>query len=465
MERMHSPADARTWRPEQRTASVRIMARWRVEVTLCLIMIALVASAATARAGASTRRSHRVTAGDSLWTIARAYRCSVDDLRRANRLGGNLLKPGQRLRIPVCKDDDEVQETRAPRKRARAAPVEEPRERDTRDEADFDGDRGQAGVDDGSSGGEIPAERAEGSFTRDGRWGDDIALSEEPIASVDARDFQPRSARDFESRDFESREIDPRFTEPREIDPPREEMPREEPREVTIEPREVREPTQPPREQPGTGDDLVPVAVPIVGQSIGRPQTGYLVSGKHMPKNPKLYFLRRPERAWGTSYTVDQLVRAIRLVRKRYPRVHPLAIGDISARHGGRISMHGSHRSGRDADVGFYFRKAQRGYPKAFVVAKPDNLNFPATWALISALCKTAADKTGGVERIYMTYRTQGMFYRLARKHGVSKARLDEWFQYPHGRRADHGVIRHEPGHEEHIHVRFRCAANDPECK
>ncbi len=446
MERMYSPADARTWRPDQRTASVKRMARWRIEVALCFIVIALVASAATARAGTATRRSHRVAAGDSLWTIARAYRCSVDDLRRANRLGNSLIQPGQRLRIPVCKSDDEAQETRAPRKRARAASVEERRERD--DEGRDGGDTGDSGLDDA---GDV-ADRVEGSFTRDGRSADDIALSEEPIASVDARGF-------------ESSEIDPRFIEPRVIDPPREE-PREESIDAPREPFEpAREPFEPPREQPRTGDTWQPVAVPIVGQSIGRPQSGYLVSGKRMPKNPKLYFLRRPERAWGTSYTVDQLVHAIRVVRKRYPRVHPLAIGDLSARHGGRISMHGSHRSGRDADIGFYFRKAQRGYPKAFVVAKSDNLDFPPTWALISALCKTAADKTGGVERIYMTYRTQAMFYRLARKHGVSKARLAEWFQYPHGRRADHGIIRHEPGHEEHIHVRFRCAANDPECK
>jgi murein endopeptidase len=389
-----------------------------------------------------------VAAGDSLWTIARAYRCSVDDLRRVNRLGNNLIQPGQRLRIPVCKaDDDAEQETRATRRRARTAAAEERRERERQRDESLD--TGADGLDDGGRG-DGAAERARGSFTQDSRSADDIALSEEPIASVDARDF-------------ESSAIDPRFIEPRE-------EPREgsidTPIDATREPYEpAREPYRPPREQPGTGDTWEPVAVPIVGQSIGRPQSGYLVSGKRMPKYPKLYHLRRPERAWGTSYTVDQLVHAIRLVRKRYPRVHPLAIGDLSARHGGRISMHGSHRSGRDADLGFYFRKAQQGYPKAFVVARPDNLDFPATWALISALCKTATDKTGGVERIYMTYRTQAMFYRLARKHGVSKARLGEWFQYPRGRRADHGVIRHEPGHEEHIHVRFRCAANDPECK
>jgi murein endopeptidase len=208
----------------------------------------------------------------------------------------------------------------------------------------------------------------------------------------------------------------------------------------------------------------VAVAVPLRGQSFGRPQNGYLVSGRQMPRDPAAYHLRRPERAWGADHTVRVIRRAIHQVRKRYPRVHPLAIGDLSARHGGRISMHGSHQSGRDADIGFYFRRPPRGYPRSFAVASAANLDFPATWALISALCRTG-EQALGVERIYMTYSTQAMFYRLARRHGVARARLDRWFQYPHGRRANHGIIRHEPGHEEHIHVRFRCAPADAECE
>jgi murein endopeptidase len=211
-------------------------------------------------------------------------------------------------------------------------------------------------------------------------------------------------------------------------------------------------------------DTAVGIGVPLVGQSFGRPQGGYLVSGTRMPTNSAAYFLRRPERAFGTRAAIDQVVSAIRAVRRKFPRVHPLAIGDFSARHGGPLSMHGSHQSGRDADIGFYFRKKPRSYPRSFVVATADNIDFPATWALISALLR-GAGKPGGVERIYLTYQTQALFYRLARKHKVPRARLDEWFQYPHGRRAARGLIRHWPGHTEHIHVRFRCAAGDPECR
>jgi murein endopeptidase len=359
------------------------MARRRLLISACAAAILIMASWSAARAGVATRRSHRVASGDSLWKIARAYQCSVDDLKRANRLAGSSIQPGQRLRIPSCKE----------------------RER----RLDDDEARRLEEVD-----GEVSEE--------------EIEVADVEMRVVDATEIE--AGRAEADRGGYAMAID--------------------------------EGVRRRDEDRATVDEMV--AVPLTGQSFGRPQNGYLVSGRRMPSNPKSYFLRRPERAWGADHTVNQIVRAIRQVRRRFPRVHPLAIGDLSARHGGRLTMHGSHQSGRDADIGFYFRKPPRGYPRGFAVARADNLDFRATWAFISTLCKTAEDALG-VERIYMTYSTQALFYRLARRHGVPKAQLDAWFQYPRGRRADHGIIRHEPGHTEHIHVRFRCAPKDPECQ
>ena len=114
------------------------MARWRTEVSLLVLAVALVASAATARAGVGTRRSHRVASGDSLWTIARAYQCTVDDLRRANRLDGNTIQPGQRLRIPACKPSREDREEARPAKRkaTRTAHADEARDETREDVRD-----------------------------------------------------------------------------------------------------------------------------------------------------------------------------------------------------------------------------------------------------------------------------------------------------------------------------------------
>lgn len=57
--------------------------------------------------GASPRRTlapgaeitHRVRSGDSLWRLAQRYGTTVDRIKADNGLSGNLLRPGQRLRI------------------------------------------------------------------------------------------------------------------------------------------------------------------------------------------------------------------------------------------------------------------------------------------------------------------------------------------------------------------------------
>jgi hypothetical protein len=286
-------------------------------VATILLSVALGSALPEASAGV-----HRVAPGDSLWRIARARGCDVDAVRRANRLTGTQIRPGQRLRIPSC----------------------------------------------------------------DGRR---VAVK-----------------------------VDTAVAEPR-------------------------------------GRGL---------QSIGRPQRGRLLNASVLPRNPAAWFIRRPERAYGTRATVSQIQRVIQRVRRHFPRVHALAIGDLSARRGGKITMHGSHQSGRDVDLGFYFKDVPRGYPAAFAYAEEDNVDVPACFALFTALADTAG-RPGGVERMYMTYETQALFHRLGRQHGISPATLDRLFQYPHGPDSDHGLFHHEPGHDEHIHVRFACAPSDRECR
>ena len=215
----------------------------------------------------------------------------------------------------------------------------------------------------------------------------------------------------------------------------------------------------PAAQAPATGPAPAPA-----GQSVGRPQDGKLVAATRLPASPAAYFIRRPQRAFGTATTVDQVRRAIERVRRKFPRVHPLAIGDLSARAGGHITMHGSHQSGRDVDLGFYFRRPPKGYPAEFAVAREDNLDFQPTFALLSALAETHG-RPGGVERIFLSYDTQALFVRLARKARVPAATLDRWFQYPRGPGSDHGIIRDEPGHDEHMHVRFACPPRDAACR
>jgi LysM repeat protein len=201
----------------------------------------------------------------------------------------------------------------------------------------------------------------------------------------------------------------------------------------------------------------------ISGQSVGSPSSGRLVNAMQLPPGQG-YYRRRPHRAWGANHTIYHIRRAVSTVRSRFPKVHNLAIGDISARKGGRLAQHKSHQSGLDADIGLYFKKQPEGYPNSFVKAHKDNLHMRATWALLKALADTA-HLPSGVEKMFLDYDLQEIIYKWARKKGVAKKLLDRIFQYPHGMYATQGIIRHDPGHNGHVHVRFKCPKGDKECR
>lgn len=198
-------------------------------------------------------------------------------------------------------------------------------------------------------------------------------------------------------------------------------------------------------------------------RSIGAPWAGRLAAPARLPRGEG-YVIRRPWRSYGTRTTVDHVREAVTNTLEAYPKVHVLAIGDISAETGGQITEHRSHQSGRDIDIGLFYRKKPAGYPANFVRATEDNLDPAATWKLIWELAKTSTDD-GGTQVIFLDYNVQGIVYRWAKEHDVSEKRLDRVFQYPHGKDSANGVVRHIPLHDNHIHVRFKCRDRDTSCR
>ncbi len=206
-----------------------------------------------------------------------------------------------------------------------------------------------------------------------------------------------------------------------------------------------------------------PETRPVPGQSIGYPFAGRLINAAQLPPGPG-YYRRRPTKSYGAGYVVENLRRAIAAVMVEHPTMHRVAVGDLSARRGGPITQHNSHQSGRDVDVGFFFKKKPAGYPRSFVKGTHKNLHFSANWLLLQTLLRTAG-KDGGVERIYLSYDTQRLFYETARAKGVSERDLGAMFQYPHGKYAARGLIRHEPNHDDHFHIRWKCLDADDSCR
>ncbi len=201
----------------------------------------------------------------------------------------------------------------------------------------------------------------------------------------------------------------------------------------------------------------------VKGQSVGSPQRGKLAEPARLPQS-KRYYRRRLPRTYAAAHVVDQLTVAIGAVTAAHPRAGRLAIGDLSDEDGGSLSGHNSHQSGRDVDLGLYFKKQPAGYPKEFVPAANGQLDVAAMWTLLEALYEQSK-KPGGPTKIFLDYRIQKQLYTYARSQKVSRAKLKKIFSYPDGRWAAGRLVQHLRNHHDHLHIRFGCPPKDTGCK
>ena len=98
------------------------------------------------------------------------------------------------------------------------------------------------------------------------------------------------------------------------------------------------------------------------------------------------WYCRTPSKSWGTRETINGIQAAIWEVFNKHPNTHRLAIEHISAKHGGHLRPHVSHQSGRDVDMGMYFRNQPPDGPKRFLNGNNGKLDIPRTWSLLTAL-------------------------------------------------------------------------------
>src|SRR5262245_5138715 len=90
--------------------------------------------------------------------------------------------------------------------------------------------------------------------------------------------------------------------------------------------------------------------------SVGAPARGTLQGAVRLPDRGPGYYHnpRRPDAArFGTVEMLQAIVRAAAVVDKEVPG-SSLTVNDLGLEHGGPIAQHGSHQSGRDADILFY---------------------------------------------------------------------------------------------------------------
>ncbi|HMR80547.1 MAG TPA: penicillin-insensitive murein endopeptidase, partial [Polyangiaceae bacterium] len=178
--------------------------------------------------------------------------------------------------------------------------------------------------------------------------------------------------------------------------------------------------------------------------SLGRPNAGRLLGGVAMPRVPGIQLVD-PQHSWGTQETVDFLESAVASVRAQFPEAHPLYLGHISAKHGGPLSPHRSHQSGRDVDISYYYvGDSARWYARA----TKKTLDVEKTWAFVRALIELT-----DVNLIIIDHSIQRLLRAHASALGEDPAWLDSVFRGVPGKRRP--LIVHASGHATHMHIRF----------
>lgn len=189
--------------------------------------------------------------------------------------------------------------------------------------------------------------------------------------------------------------------------------------------------------------------------SYGGSDFGRLYHGEPMPGDED-YELLFPHRTFGTHYTISETKRVLEAYYDEFPESHKLMVGDVSFRGGGSMHPHASHQTGRDVDLSYPRTHEPETY-RSFNYVRSDELATEKTLFLIRQLLKG-----GHIEYIFIDHRFQRKLYRLAERKGAPQNWLDRVFSYPEW--GPTGIVRHEPGHRNHMHIRFHCQRTDRNC-
>jgi murein endopeptidase len=176
--------------------------------------------------------------------------------------------------------------------------------------------------------------------------------------------------------------------------------------------------------------------------SVGFADSGRLINGVRVPDDIGCAIVV-PEYAWGTKEAVDGIIAINHAMRQQFPDAAPMRINHIGKKEGGYINSHKSHQSGRDVDIGFYYKGGvgpggMRGDRMRYMDLAPN-------WALVKAVAMLT-----DTQFILVDKKVQRVLYDYALQQGEDRAWLDTMFFNGHG-----GFVQHAKHHRDHFHVRF----------
>jgi murein endopeptidase len=161
-------------------------------------------------------------------------------------------------------------------------------------------------------------------------------------------------------------------------------------------------------------------------RSIGSPGNGRLMDGVLFPAQGPDYFAWnfRDQRIggsdatrWGDCHVVRAVLLGLAAYRTRNPDASPVAVGDMSLRHGGEIDHHSTHENGRQIDL--YYPRSDGARREPHTVAQVD---------LRLALELVRAMLAAGADRVLIG---------------------------PHIRISTSSRVIHWPHHDDHLHAIF----------
>lgn len=209
--------------------------------------------------------------------------------------------------------------------------------------------------------------------------------------------------------------------------------------------------------------------------SCGSTNRGALYDAARLPTKGHGFVMAEPWRSRGTRYGTQELVNLIEHSSSEVATLYAgsqLSVADMSHEKGGPIRMHRSHQNGRDVDLIYYAMDAEGRpyYPDShmayyrangqathaksprFVDDIPERyFDLKRNWALIRAMMNSTDAE---VEHIFVSPRVKRWLLAYAEQIKESAETL----------RAANKIL-HAPrdvkGHNDHMHVRIRCSADD----
>lgn len=201
--------------------------------------------------------------------------------------------------------------------------------------------------------------------------------------------------------------------------------------------------------------------------TVGVPNRGVLTESAELPVRGPGYVRFRPQSShyFGRPRLVHALQSAAATVQKLAPGGAPLVIGDLSAKTGGRIPGHDSHRSGRDVDLLFLVTTPAgasvtspgfvrfEGDGLARVDGTPDyvRIDIDREWLFLRSLLTSPEI---GVQFMFVCHEIEALLIDRARALGEPDSLV--W-------QAE--TVMLEPSdslrHDDHVHLRIACAPDE----